>query len=499
MKNIPAHTAITAKAASERLGVSEQRVRTLLRSGAIEGKQMGKQWITTDAAVSTYKLAGALPPPSDRARVAAPLPKLKALSFFSGAMGLDKKKKKAGVHFLAACEVDKACRRTITANRPDIGLLGDIWKYSANDIRNAAGLKDSDDIDIIVGGPPCQAFSTAGARRGFEDARGNAFLRYIEIILALRPKFCVIENVRGLLSAPMVHTPHAEREKDWTPGRFECSGGALFHVLQLLRAGGYGVSFNLYNAANFGVPQSRERVILICSRDGTKLPHLMPTHSQDGSFGLPRWKTLREALAGLDPKAGDHAEFPEDRLRFYRMLRSGQYWKHLPKELHREALGGSLDAGGGKTGFYRRLDWDKPSCTLVTSPTMPATDICHPEEDRPLSVQEYKRIQQFPDDWIVSGSLIDQYKQIGNAVPVGLGEAVGKAILAHIAGTEERPPQGFAFSRYKETDEISWEARTRERMGLEEKPSVPLTVAAKRRRKGSAQSEDKQRGLFAEN
>lgn len=318
----------------------------------------------------------------------------------------------------------------------------------------------------MVGGPPCQAFSTAGARRGFKDERGNAFLRYIELILEMRPKYAVIENVRGLMSAPMNHTPHAERGEEWVSNPEEKPGGALFHILQMLRNGGYGVSFNLYNAANFGVPQSRERVILLCSRDGEKLPHLMPTHSQDGSFGLPKWRTLSDALEGLDPKVGDHDEFPEARLRFYRLLKSGQYWKHLPKELHREALGGSLDSGGGKTGFLRRLDWNKPSCTLVTSPTMPATDICHPVENRPLSIQEYKRIQQFPDDWNVCGSMVDKYRQIGNAVPVGLGEAVGRAILSHMAGKEEKPPEGFSFSRYKGTDEISWEARTCAIMGL---------------------------------
>lgn len=496
MKNIPMQDAITSKIASDLLGVSEQRVRTLLRSGALEGRQIGKQWITTGAAVKNYKLTGALPPPEDKTRSAGRLPKFKALSFFSGAMGLDQGLEKAGISMLLTCEFDKPSRRTILANRPEIGLLGDIWKYSAEEIRTAAGLRLNDEIDLIVGGPPCQAFSTAGARRGFEDARGNTFLRYIEIVLELRPKFCVIENVRGLLSAPMIHTPHSEREKDWIPDPEECSGGALFHVLQLLRTGGYAVSFNLYNAANFGVPQSRERVILICSRDGAKLPHLMPTHSQDGSFGLPKWKTLREALVGLDSKSCDHVEFPEDRLRFYRLLNSGQYWKHLPKELHREALGGSLDSGGGKTGFYRRLDWDKPSCTLVTSPTMPATDICHPEENRPLSIQEYKRIQQFPDDWIVCGSLTDQYKQIGNAVPVGLGEAVGKAILAYINREEAHPPADFSFSRYKGTDEVSWEAKTRISMGLDEKTKRVKPAFSKKQNVNSS-NETKQLPLFS--
>lgn len=394
--------------------------------------------------------------PPDKPRTSKKTPKLKALSFFSGALGLDQGLEKAELSLLLACEMDKACRQTISANRPDIALLGDIWKYSFSEIREAAGLGTTDEIDLIVGGPPCQAFSTAGARRGFKDVRGNVFLRYIELILSMRPRYAVIENVRGLLSAPMSHTPHAERNAEWTPEGDRQPGGALLHVLSLLRQGGYKVSFNLYNAANFGVPQSRERVILICSRDGDAVPHLMPTHSQNGSFGLPKWRTLRDALEGIDPKSGLHAEFPEDRLRFYRLLTAGQYWKHLPKELHRAALGGSLDSGGGKTGFYRRLDWDKPSCTLVTSPTMPATDICHPEEDRPLSVEEYKRIQQFPDAWKMCGSMTDQYKQIGNAVPVGLGEAVGRAILAHMKRKPLIPPKDFPFSRYKGTNENNW-------------------------------------------
>ena len=458
---------VATKEAAQTLGVSEQRVRTLLRSGDLAGQQIGKQWLTTEPAVAAYLRHGAASLVEDRRRAPGKLPRLKALSFFSGAMGLDLGLEKTGIHFLLACEFDKTCRRTITANRPDIGLIGDIWRYDAAQIRDYAGLSCNDEIDVMVGGPPCQAFSTAGARRGFHDARGNAFLRYVELILEMRPRFVVIENVRGLLSAPMQHTPHAERCPDWVPTPEERPGGALMHVLGLLRTGGYGVSFNLYNAANFGVPQSRERVIMLCSRDGKKLPHLMPTHSQHGVLGLPPWQTLREALQGLDPKAAEHAEFPEERLRFYRMLGPGQYWKHLPAALHREALGGSFAAGGGKTGFLRRLDWDKPSCTLVTSPTMPATDICHPEEHRPLSVQEYARIQQFPDDWRFCGALADRYKQIGNAVPVGLGEAVGRALLAHMAGKDEQPPADFPFSRYKDTGEVAWERKTRALMGLD--------------------------------
>ncbi|MCX7109073.1 MAG: DNA cytosine methyltransferase [Proteobacteria bacterium] len=451
---------LSIKSVSEQLGLSEQRVRVLVRECAIDAVRVGHSWVVSDKALGKYLASQGGPAPSNHPRTAAPLPEIKALSFFSGAMGLDLGLEQAGIPMLLACEMDKACRRTIATNRPDLALLGNIWEYSADDVRKAAGLDANDEIDVIVGGPPCQTFSTAGARRGFKDVRGNALLKYIELILELRPRYAVIENVRGLISAPMSHKPHAERGEDWVPGEGEHPCGVLLHVLSLLRTGGYGVSFNLYNAANFGVPQSRERVILICHRGGEKVPHLMPTHSQDPAFGLPKWKTLRDALANMEHVEHHHVEFPENRLRFYRMLKGGQYWKHLPEELQKEALGKSYYAGGGKTGFLRRLDWDKPSCTLVTSPNMLATDICHPSENRPLSIEEYKRIQQFPDDWKVCGSLNDQYRQIGNAVPVGLGFAAGRAILSHMSGEERKVPEGFPFSRYKETDEVSWERQT---------------------------------------
>jgi len=177
---------------------------------------------------------------------------------------------------------------------------------------------------------------------------------------------------------------------------------------------------------------------------------------------LPQWRTLSDALARLPESVEHHhVTFPEERLRYYRILKEGQYWKHLPVDLQKEAMGASYHLGGGKTGFYRRVSFSKPSPTLVTNPAMPATDLCHPIEYRPLSVEEYKCIQEFPASWYICGSLIDQYKQIGNAVPIALGEAIAKAILAHKA--KEKPPEfnGFPYSRYKYTDDVSWEQKTR--------------------------------------
>jgi DNA (cytosine-5)-methyltransferase 1 len=480
----PVPTLLSCAEIASRLGITEQRVRSLFRSRKLAGQQVGSQWVTTEDALSAWMQAGRSGKVADRKSSRRRLPDVRALSFFTGAMGLDLGLERAGIHVLLACETDKHCRATIAANRPEVGLIGDIWGYGADEIRSAAGLRADDRLDVMVGGPPCQAFSTAGARRGFKDQRGNAFLRYLELILELRPRYAVIENVRGLLSAPMTHVPHEERGDDWRPSTDESRGGALLHVLGLLQDGGYRVTFNLYNAANFGVPQQRERVIMICCLSGSGVPHLMPTHSETGQFGLPRWRTLRDALGGLPNSPCDHLDFPEERLRFYRMLKPGQYWKHLPADLQKEALGGSYHSGGGKTGFYRRLSWDLPSCTLVTSPCMPATDICHPVELRPLSVQEYKRIQQFPDDWVVCGKLTDQYRQVGNAVPVGLGEAVGRAILAHSAGKPLSPPQGFPFSRYRGTDEKSWQAAIDAEVAT--KRSSGAKPPAGRRRRGVA-------------
>jgi len=155
-------------------------------------------------------------------------------------------------------------------------------------------------------------------------------------------------------------------------------------------------------------------------------------------------------------------------LRYYRILQEGQYWKNLPVEMQKEAMGNSFYLGGGKTGFYRRLSYSKPSPTLVTHPAMPATDLAHPVKDRPLSVEEYSCIQEFPSSWVICGSLLDQYRQIGNAVPIALGAAIGKTILAHMNGKKTQNIYGFPYSRYKFTDDISWEHEMREKIRKDE-------------------------------
>jgi DNA (cytosine-5)-methyltransferase 1 len=449
----------SVKETSEILGFSEQYVRKLLKSGEIGGERIGQRWVVASESANEYR--SKVDPVDmsviDRSRRSSNQPQLKALSFFSGCMGLDLGLEKEEIEVLLACEVDAAARKTIEFNKPDIALIGDIRDYSAAEIREKAGLGLGEEIDVIVGGPPCQAFSSAGKRQGFNDERGNVFLTFIDLIAELRPKFAIIENVRGLLSAPLQHRPHELRGANYSPlSQKEQRGGALLYVIHRLKEAGYSVSFNLYNAANFGAPQSRERVVIACSRDGTKLPYLTPTHSENGLYGLPKWRSLREALEGLSSDVHHFVKFPEKRLKYYRMLKSGQNWRDLPLDLQQEALGASYFAGGGKTGFYRRLNWDKPSPTLVTHPAMPATDLAHPEENRPLSIQEYKRIQEFPDDWEIQGSLLDRYRQIGNAVPCSLGRAIAKMLVNHLNGEQPFLFKDFPYSRYNKTDDVSW-------------------------------------------
>jgi len=380
--------------------------------------------------------------------------KIKALSFFSGAMGMDIGLEKAGIDVILACESEKFIRETIKLNRPKIKVLEDINNYSAKEIRKEAGLKPKEKIDLIVGGPPCQAFSTAGKRLSINENRGVVFLKYLELIKELNPTYFVIENVRGLLSVPLKHVPHNKRDRKLKVA--EEKGGTLNYILNYLKKIGYKVSFNLYNSANFGTPQTRERIVIIGNKD-EKLPYLSPTHSQYGEFGLKPWNTFKSAIKGLHNIKHDHVNFPKSRLKYYRKLKEGQNWRNLSLKLQKEALGKSFYLGGGKTGFLRRLAWNKPSPTLVTDPMMPATDLGHPVEDRPLSIQEYKRIQEFPDNWKLSGNLRNQYKQIGNAVPVSLGKAIGKLIMQHMLKKKIRVINNFKYSRYLNTSDLDWQ------------------------------------------
>ena len=445
---IDTNNLLTAGEVAKKLKVTVQSVRLLIKNGMLNAERVGNQWLTSIEDLNEYiEKNDVVIEPDDHERLSDDIPEIVALSFFSGAMGLDIGMKNGGIDALLACEFNKACRMTIAKNKPEIRLIGDITDFTAEEILKMAKIPEGRKVDVIFGGPPCQAFSTAGNRKAFDDERGNVFLKYLSIISEIKPTYVVIENVRGLLSTPFKYKDIEEPIK----------GGAMMIILDKLKEIGYTVSFNLYNAAYFGAPQIRERVVIIGKLGGGKVSYLQPTHNEEGTDGLKAWRTLRDAFDDNLPMNVEHhfIEFPEKRLKYYRILKEGQYWKDLPLDLQKEALGKSFYLGGGKTGFLRRLSYSRPSPTLVTNPTMPATDLAHPTEDRPLSVEEYKSIQEFPESWKVCGGILDQYKQIGNAVPVKLGEAIAKTIIDDMNGIKYENT-GFSYSRYKNTDEISW-------------------------------------------
>jgi DNA (cytosine-5)-methyltransferase 1 len=200
---------------------------------------------------------------------------------------------------------------------------------------------------------------------------------------------------------------------------------------------GYTVTVQLVNAADYGTPQKRERVVFLGSRDGLQVPMPIGAYGPTESLFQRRWRTLGDALAGLDDPNPEYIPFSPKRLKYLSLLKEGQNWRALPSELQREALGGAYESTGGRVGFFRRLRLDEPSPTVPTSPGQKSTCLCHPTELRPLSVKEYARIQQFPDDWAFSGSIVEKYRQIGNAVPVGLGYVIGTTVINYLKNWEK--------------------------------------------------------------
>lgn len=377
------------------------------------------------------------------------------VSLFSGAMGLDLGIEKAGFDVRVCVEMDKKACETIRANTKIPVIEKDINQVTVQEILDTAGLKKSD-VSVVVGGPPCQAFSTAGKRRSLEDFRGNVIIRFLEIVKEIKPKFFILENVRGILSTPLAYVP--EDYNGSYEHVLEHKGSVAYFLKKEFEKLGYSVSFTLFNAANYGVPQKRERVIFF-GHLGKRIPLPSPTHSEGGKFNTKRWTTLNDALKNLSDGDGRYVELSKKIKKYLPLLSAGQYWKNLPEDIQEEAMGESFNCQGGRTGFYRRLAWDAPSPTLVTSPAMPATLLAHPEKLRPLTVQEYARVQQFPDKWSFQGSTQQIYKQIGNAVPVGLGYMAGKTIMDFITGNydaEREKKNNIPYSRYKNCSDFEF-------------------------------------------
>lgn len=339
----------------------------------------------------------------DAELVAKPNREYKLLELFAGAGGLAIGMERAGFESVLLNELDKHACNTLRKNRPDWNVVeGDISKISFTQYR--------DQIDILSGGFPCQSFSYAGKQLGFEDTRGTLFYEFARAVRETNPKVLLGENVRGLLNHD--------------------NGETLKTISNIIRDLGYTlVEPHVLKAMFYQVPQKRERLFLVGIRNdlADKVKFAWPS-------SYKRILTMRDALKKgelypCDVPKSEGQTYPKRKAEILKMVPPGGYWRDLPDTVQREYMMKSYFLGGGKTGMARRLSWDEPSLTLTCAPAQKQTERCHPEETRPLTVREYARIQTFPDDWQFAGPVSAQYKQIGNAVPVNLAHAMGRALV----------------------------------------------------------------------
>lgn len=367
----------------------------------------------------------------------------KVVSLFSGAMGLDIGLEQTGrFKALAAVEFQPAFCETIRLNR-DAGLNSnkkmkvyetDIRKLSPEQLMAELGLVPGE-IDLLVGGPPCQSFSTTGRRGTVQDPRGTLLWDFLRFVAVLKPKFFLMENVRGLVSAAIKHRPIAERpDKGGAPLEDdELPGSVIRKFVADLRAAtatDYRMDVFEVNAVNYGAPQLRERVLFIGNRFGKVVEFPAPTHGQ--ADGLLPLATLRQAIGGLRELSPTLIDFSPRKKFYLSKIPPGGNWRALPEQVQRESMGQAWHAKGGRSGWWRRLSYDLPSPTILTLPNHASTALCHPEQVRALTLRECALIQEFPALWRFAGSPQEQYAQVGNAVPTRLGFVAGKLLAAEL-------------------------------------------------------------------
>jgi len=312
----------------------------------------------------------------------------------AGAGGLSSGLMKAGLTPVLLNEIDKDCCNTLRKNHPDIPVKC----FSMLDLNLDAWIGK---LDFLTGGVPCQAYSQAGNRRGFADHRGNLILEFAKLVHKLKPRMFMIENVKGLLSHD--------------------KGQTLAEVISRLSADDlYTIEYKVLNASFFGVAQKRERVFIV----GV-------LKSENKTFHYPEpeaeVKVLRDVLTDVPDSLG--ASYPESKIELFSLIPQGGCWVDLPPDLQKAYLGNSYNSGGGKRGILHRASLDKPSLTILCSPSQKQTERCHPTENRPYTTREVARIQSFDDDYEFTGSMSSQYKQIGNSVPVELARRMGMSIM----------------------------------------------------------------------
>lgn len=363
----------------------------------------GKKFFFLDEIGDIPEISAMLQSRWDEEMLTTPVSRFTSVELFAGGGGLALGMEKAGFDHLLLNEFDHSACETLRHNRPN-------WNVVEGDIHDIDFTPYRDSIDFLSGGFPCQAFSYAGKRLGFEETRGTLFFELARAVKEIHPKVFMGENVKGLL---------------------EHDGGKTMETIKnVISELGYTlIKPRILKALQYDVPQKRERIILIAIRND--IAPFVDFKWPDVSSEV---RTLRDAfykgnLYDTDVPESEGQQYPESKKRIMNLVPEGGDWRDLPEDVAKEYLKGSFYLGGGKTGMARRLAMDEPSLTLTCAPAQKQTERCHPFETRPLSVREYARIQTFPDSWEFKGNLTSKYKQIGNAVPVNLAWAIGRSLI----------------------------------------------------------------------
>lgn len=317
------------------------------------------------------------------------------ISTFAGCGGSSLGYQLAGFQELLAVEWDDNAVETFKANFPDVPIYhGDITKLSSDECMRLAEIR-SGELDVLDGSPPCQGFSTSGKRK-YNDPRNSLFKEFARLVKDIQPRVFVMENVTGMIKGYMKQ--------------------AYLQIVKTLREGGYKVRGEVMNAMYFDVPQRRERVIIIGTRNDLIIE---PSHPRPKTKPL----TVYEAFSDVHNRTFCNTDYSKHRRGKYRLSELIRLMKQG------ESASKYLDAGGFS---MVRLDGKKPSPTLQKVFPGSNINVVHPVENRQITIEEAKRLASFPDDFIFLGSYREQWARIGNSVPPNLMKAIAEHIRKEI-------------------------------------------------------------------
>lgn len=369
---------------------------------------------------------------------------LTAIDLFCGAGGLSEGLRQAGFDVRAGSDFNEAAGATFERTHGNANFLGGpIQGLTVNDFLSASKLRVGE-LDVLTGGPPCQAYSVYNHKRGMNDARSTLFREYLRIVEGLMPRWVVMENVTGITSAG--------------------NGAALRAIVEGFTSLGYRIEWRVLRAEEYGVPQERRRFVFMGNRTGEPIVWPEPTHGTE--LGLKPLITVYDAISDLpilhngeaavghnyasDARTEYQVELREGstgvfnhsapRLASINMQRmkyisQGGSWRDVPVELLPRGMRAARRCDHTKR--YGRLHWDRQSSTILTKCDIHWGAYIHPEQDRSLTVREAARFQSFPDWFVFEGSQTEQFVQVGNAVPPVLGRQLGLALLSGSEGVRK--------------------------------------------------------------